>query len=125
MKERGTNNLEGQVRAECASRGLPDPIRIEVQLEQGWAPVDHVWSLWRSAPLVVRLADETDAANAARATGNLSSKWRHFRRWRYDHGKRPPVDAAFGLRLSFAEPVVGPIAIGYASHFGLGQFVPA
>ncbi len=52
-------------------------------------------------------------------------KWRHFRRERRDREKGPPITAAFGLRLSFAEPVRGPIALGYASHFGLGQFVPA
>jgi CRISPR-associated protein Csb2 len=30
-----------------------------------------------------------------------------------------------GLRLEFAEPTSGPIALGYGSHFGLGLFVPA
>jgi hypothetical protein len=29
-----------------------------------------------------------------------------------------------GLRLTFDAPVVGPISLGYASHFGLGLFVP-
>jgi hypothetical protein len=29
-----------------------------------------------------------------------------------------------GFRLSFSEPVFGPIALGYGCHFGLGQFVP-
>jgi CRISPR-associated protein Csb2 len=31
--------------------------------------------------------------------------------------------AAF--RLTFAEPISGPLALGYAAHFGLGLFVPA
>lgn len=43
------------------------------------------------------------------------------------NGPRPPVDAGFVLRLKFAQPVCGPITLGYGSHFGLGLFyaVPA
>jgi CRISPR-associated protein Csb2 len=29
------------------------------------------------------------------------------------------------IEIAFSEPVTGPIALGYASHFGLGLFVPA
>lgn len=35
---------------------------------------------------------------------------------------QPPAPLAFGLRLVFDEPVSGPIALGYASHYGLGVF---
>ncbi len=45
-----------------------------------------------------------------------------FVRVRRDAAKPPPVDCATGLRLTFAEPVAGPICLGYASHFGLGLF---
>ena len=50
---------------------------------------------------------------------------REFRRQRDragdDGGRRP-----FGvLRLTFAEPVSGPLCLGYACHFGLGLFRPA
>ncbi len=34
----------------------------------------------------------------------------------------PPQDLSFALRLNFPVPVAGPIALGYASHFGLGLF---
>jgi CRISPR-associated protein Csb2 len=47
-----------------------------------------------------------------------------FVRCRRDRSKAPPVDAFVGLELEFTEPVHGPIALGYASHFGLGLFVP-
>ena len=30
-----------------------------------------------------------------------------------------------GFRLTFPEPVTGPITLGYSSHFGLGLFVPS
>ncbi|KYF78703.1 hypothetical protein BE20_33205 [Sorangium cellulosum] len=39
--------------------------------------------------------------------------------------RRPPVAASLGLRLTFAAPARGPIALGYASHFGLGTMAPA
>lgn len=44
-----------------------------------------------------------------------------FYRWRRSD---PPSGGAFNFRLSFREPVAGPISLGYACHFGLGLFVP-
>lgn len=45
-----------------------------------------------------------------------------FHRWR-SHGSvgdgRP-----YRVRLAFADPVRGPLSLGYASHYGLGMFVP-
>jgi len=46
---------------------------------------------------------------------------RHHVRMRR-HGAPPPIDAAFTLELVFSEPVVGPLCLGYGSHFGLGRF---
>lgn len=37
-------------------------------------------------------------------------------------GPPPPVDQGFVLRLAFAEPLAGPLCLGYGSHFGLGRF---
>jgi CRISPR-associated protein Csb2 len=54
---------------------------------------------------------------------NLShrrARWLDFRRARKDDAPR----LAFGLRLTFAEPVLAPFSLGYASHFGLGCFAP-
>jgi CRISPR-associated protein Csb2 len=34
------------------------------------------------------------------------------------------VHVSADVRLRFAEPVAGPIALGYASHFGMGVLVP-
>lgn len=47
---------------------------------------------------------------------------RHFIRTRR-RGAPPPEDYGYAIRLTFAEPVTGPICLGYASHFGLGFFV--
>jgi CRISPR-associated protein Csb2 len=46
---------------------------------------------------------------------------RHFVR-RRQCGPQPPVDVGFAVRLHFDNPVVGPICLGYGSHFGLGLF---
>lgn len=50
--------------------------------------------------------------------------WGSFRRER--RGAEPSVAApAIGVRLHFAQPVSGPIALGRNSHFGMGLFLPA
>ena len=53
---------------------------------------------------------------------NESIAMRHFVRVRRRGGSPPPVDAGYALRLTWNEPVTGPIALGYASHYGLGLF---
>lgn len=70
-----------------------------------------------AAPLTVRtIAVASDDEHVAEA-----QRQRHFNRIR---GKLPPKqDAAFTLELVFDRPVAGPIALGYASHFGMGLFV--
>lgn len=42
-----------------------------------------------------------------------------------DDGRKRPYGYALGLRIVFARPLVGPLALGYGCHFGLGQFRPA
>lgn len=46
---------------------------------------------------------------------------RHFV-CRRQRGPQPPIDAGFAIRVRFDSPVVGPICLGYGSHFGLGRF---
>jgi len=50
-------------------------------------------------------------------------RWWTFRRMRHRGGGARGTDEGRGFRLCFAEPVSGPIAVGYASHLGLGLFV--
>lgn len=51
--------------------------------------------------------------------------WLRFRRRRFEGGGRRGPDRAFGARITFAEAVEGPIALGYGAHFGLGLFAVA
>jgi CRISPR-associated protein Csb2 len=53
-----------------------------------------------------------------------TNKLRHYVRVRRHPAPQPPTDAGFVVRLTFERPVPGPLALGYASHFGLGLFVP-
>ncbi|MFQ3581967.1 MAG: type I-U CRISPR-associated protein Csb2 [Chloracidobacterium sp.] len=52
----------------------------------------------------------------------LTRALRHFVRRRAHGGVPPKVDAGYGLRLRFSEPVRGPLLLGYAAHYGLGLF---
>ena len=52
----------------------------------------------------------------------LTRRLRHHVRCRRRAGGPPPADAGYGLRLTFDEPLRGPLLLGYASHFGLGRF---
>lgn len=103
MKTRGKDTLPEQVRAELRWRGLPEPKGIAIELRDGtFAPLDG------TAPLVGPEAS--------------SLRFRHYRR---ERAERPaPGTRGFSLRLEFEKPVAGPVSLGYASHFGLGLFVP-
>jgi CRISPR-associated protein Csb2 len=46
----------------------------------------------------------------------------HFHRFRSRRGERQPDTRGTFLRLRFAECIEGPLALGYACHFGLGLF---
>lgn len=49
-------------------------------------------------------------------------QFRHFVLSRQS-GPQPPRPVGFAVELEFSEPIAGPIALGYASHFGLGIFL--
>lgn len=48
----------------------------------------------------------------------------HFHRFRSKRGLSQPDCHGSFWRLTFAEPVSGPLALGFACHFGLGLFAP-
>jgi CRISPR-associated protein Csb2 len=49
----------------------------------------------------------------------------HFHRFRRKRGIVQPDTLGRVLELRFAQPVCGPLALGFGCHFGLGLFVPA
>ena len=48
----------------------------------------------------------------------------HFRRFRSRRGLKQPDRLGSFWRLTFREPISGPLALGFACHFGLGMFAP-
>lgn len=48
-----------------------------------------------------------------------------FRRFRAKRGLSQPDRQGGFLRLTFAAPISGPLALGFGCHFGLGLFAPA
>ncbi len=52
----------------------------------------------------------------------LSQQFLYFVRSRRTGKLPPPQNYGVGLRLEFAHDIHGPLALGYASHFGLGWF---
>ncbi len=48
--------------------------------------------------------------------------WREFGCWRSNGDGRRADGAGYGFRIEFPEPVQGPVAVGAASHFGMGGF---
>ena len=56
------------------------------------------------------------------SSGRIARRTMHFHRFRSHGREAQPDTAGTFLNVSFPSPVQGPIALGYASHFGLGLF---
>lgn len=100
IKHRGQGNKKRVV------DGLEEQIRNEVEERYGSS---------HSLDSITVLSEQKNIANTV-------FKPSEFFRWR-NHGSRGG-DRAYNIRLKFQEPITGPLTIGYASHFGLGMFVP-
>lgn len=120
-------------------RRLPHPLRLELDGILGPPEGAQVWesvtpfvlpkTLDRrskrsvsgqvNAELVSRQLPE---ASSVEIDLELTRSLRHFVRGRVHGGVPPKVDAGYGLRLRFTEPIRGPLLLGYASHYGLGLF---
>jgi CRISPR-associated protein Csb2 len=121
-------------------RALPAPLSIGIDRLLGSTSGARVWT--NTTPLVLPRYRKDRGANAfdGQVKSELACRglpraevellpWNddtrhmlHAVRVRRSPARRPPVDAAFAVRLVFEEPVQGPIAIGYGAHFGLGLF---
>lgn len=64
-----------------------------------------------------------DRQHARTDLGGHFTSWLKFRRERLTGGGSQAGSNGFGFRLTFPDEVIGPIAIGYGCHFGLGGFV--
>lgn len=114
LKARGKDSLAFQVQRELGFLGLPAATEVQIEIAEGeWAPTAQV--------VTGRRADDLGVAVDG-APMRPHPRFRHFLRAR--ESRPPPVPFALSLRLLFDNPVPGPIALGYGSHFGLGVFEP-
>ena len=96
VKKSGKNSIENQVRTELQCRRMSNGQPFPEPSEIQLLPKNEL----------------------------IERKLLRFMHTRTKHGKQPPVDCALGLRICFDQPVCGPIALGYASHYGMGLFAP-
>jgi CRISPR-associated protein Csb2 len=108
-------NLREEIERLAARRGgLPD--------------VENVEPLWDRSPAtggedgVFRVDPRWWAGSSANGAALRPLQFKRFRKRRRDDGGRRRAGA---FRLTFAQPVSGPICLGHSSHFGLGLFLPA
>jgi CRISPR-associated protein Csb2 len=96
---------EGQLLRELKNRGLPEPLSIKriegYQVEQ--------------------IPPEGGTTKRRSTEGRPPVRWLEFHTTRYNGTKG---NGLAGFEIEFAEPVHGPLALGFACHFGLGLFLP-
>lgn len=110
VKSRGKNSLAGQVQAELSVRGFPTSVSVE-----------QMTRLDRAAEVRLLEPGEPGSGQEPKAVDLQFNRLRHFVRVRRN-GPAPPADYGHPLQLRFAEPVKGPVCLGYGSHYGLGLF---
>lgn len=87
-------DVRDQIRRECRERELPEPASLE--------PLDDIQV----------------------GSGTRRRRAIHFHRFRNKRNLTQPDRRGSFWRLTFSEPVNGPIALGFGCHFGLGLFQP-
>lgn len=69
-------------------------------------------------PLAVEILDEVDIGKGHKRRSI------HFHRFRSRRGLTQPDRVGSFQRLTFPEPIAGPLALGFGCHYGLGLFRP-
>ena len=71
------------------------------------------------------VSDVSVTERAEISIGGVGRRTTQFHRFRSRGGERQPDAAGTLLEIKFPNPIVGPLSLGFGSHFGLGLFVPA
>lgn len=93
-------------------------------------PVDQiereVRQRWPEGPPLVRAAFLPDTKHRIDPLDRSSARrgYRPFEFVRHRQGGGSNGGGAYNFEIEFQEPVTGPIALGFACHYGLGLFVP-
>jgi CRISPR-associated protein Csb2 len=122
--------LESIGRAEIAN-ALTQPSKVWESV----TPYLHPWHVKKRFDVAAQIKRECrerglpeptmlEAFNEVEVGGNRKRRPIHFRRFRNRRGLTQPDRQGGFWRLTFPEPLQGPLALGFACHFGLGLFTP-
>jgi CRISPR-associated protein Csb2 len=120
------------------SSGLPSVAPALVQASAAWesiTPYLHPWHVKKNfciedqirrecrkrgipEPIAIESFDEVDVGKGRKRRPI------HFQRFRRRRGLSQPDRLGSFCRLTFPEPIPGPLALGFACHYGLGLFKP-
>lgn len=103
------------------SGGYPAEVRRLLKFRGLDEPTELAFLRPRSARVANTEGDPYDKDIGLFVRGRLRRAI-HFHRFRSRGAERQPDSIGTFLRLQFAKPVEGPLALGYACHFGLGLF---
>lgn len=104
---RGAARHDPQLRKSQEAKELERMVRKELSRRD--------WLKEHAESVQVERIDGTDV-------GGKETTWLKFRRERRDGEGKKSNSNGYGFRLTFPSAVQGPIALGYACHFGLGLF---
>jgi CRISPR-associated protein Csb2 len=84
---------------------------------------------WRRATSLIAGFREGDLLAVSELSADEINRWNTFQPWEFrrsrtKHGGRDSYRPAAAYRLTFSNPILGPLSLGYANHFGMGLFVP-
>lgn len=79
----------------------------------------------RRYPGLLRVATSDHREPIAPMRSGRFNGFRPFEFFRYRSGGGSNGGGAFNFTVEFEKPVCGPVALGFACHYGLGLFVPA
>lgn len=113
LKIKGEERISPELIEAARKRELINTLRRELMNREQFR---HVYESVEIEPLLTR--------SSGTRLGGTDTPWLKFGRIRAKGGGSIADSQGYGFRLSFSEPVSGPIALGYGCHFGLGQFVP-
>jgi CRISPR-associated protein Csb2 len=124
-----------ELTGERASRSVPSSLLASADVWVSVTPYLHPWHLKKNLDTAGQVRRESLARGwptpieieplpVLRLRGR-ALRTLQFRRFRSKRGLVQPDTHGSFLRIRFAEPVAGPIALGFGCHFGLGLFRPA
>lgn len=112
MRFRSTDHADSIARQQALVRELQKLVRGELARRNQFADVAEF----------VQIEPLLHPQEAGTYLGNHFTSWLDFRSSRFEGGGAKASNQRYGFRLIFPRVVSGPIALGYASHYGLGLF---